>query len=545
MNEIDNSNKESTQNQEYQILAKNSLYSGLYNFSLVVYSMLYSFFIARLLSIDLWGVLILATSVNLLITQFTRLFPPSIERTLSYYVPKFHVLNQESNLKVFIRTSVILKLVFLIPLYFITILIFQFVLHNFFIYSGLILLLSPLIIFEGFNLMLNSINLGFNKANINFFLYLLRILLSLIALVSCFLFVTNVSVEFIALITIVSYLIPFAINCIINLLRYLKLHDTGEKALTFKEIVSITTKYGSPLLFNYFLDNFWLEFQKVGVGTVLDEESVTGFNTAASYSNILKAIMNSLNASLVVSFSRMYTTDDKRNYDYLYNLILKYSLFIICLASGLLFILTDFSLILIYGVDYLQFSLILKLFLLSTPFSILIIPFDANILARDKTKLLAPIKLFAIGVKLVFFFLFLIYFGLIGGIIGIIMGEVVVFISYIILHYKVIHIKINLKKYLLQFLIFFISLFFTVSMEVTWMNLFYQNLLSNLNLTLLKDIPIFSLLTFLIVFFCLNFLFKIIIKEDMENFEEFFKEKGFLNVMLRKISNLIKKLSFF
>lgn len=545
MNEVNDSTKISSQNEEYKILAKNSIYSGLFNFSLVVYSMLYSFFVARLLSIDLWGVLILATSLNYIITQITRVFPPSIERTLSYYVPKFYVLHQESNLKAFIRISVLLKLIILVPVYFLSILVFQFLLDGFYIDSNLIVLLSPLIIFDGLNLMLNNINLGFNKANTNFILYLIRISFSLIGLLICLLFIDYVSVELIALITVVSYLIPFSINCIINLLRYLKLQTTDEDVLSFKEIVKVSVSYGSPLLFNYFLEGFWLELQKIGVGTFSTEENVTGFNAAASYSNISKALMNSLTNALVVSFSRMHATDSNRNYDFFYNLLLKYSLFIVCLTSGLLFLLTDFSLVLIYGIEYLQFSIFLKLLLIATPFKILVIPFDANILGRDKTKILTPIKLFAIVAHLVFFFTFLIYFDVVGAIFGIILGEIVVFAFYTILHYKVVKIKISLKKFLIQFSIFFMSLIITVVMEGTWMNNIYQNMLLNLNLTILKYFPLFSLLTFVLIFLCLNFLFKIIIKEDMENFESFFKEKGVLNTILRRGLKFIKRIAFF
>lgn len=545
MNDSNNNFNNKIPNEEYQILAKNSIYSGLYNFSLVVYSMLYAFFVARLLSIDLWGVLILATALILIITQITRLFPPSIERTLSYYVPKFHVLHQESNLKAFIRASVLLKLIILIPVYFLTIVIFQLFLSSFYVNYDLILILSPLIIFDGFNLMLNNINLGFNKANLNFILYLLRIILSLAGLLICFFFIEHVTVELIALIVIISYLIPFSINCIINFLRYFKLQTTNEDVLSFKEISVITIKYGTPLLFNYFLDNFLLEYQKVGIGTFSTEENVTGFNAAASYSNILKAILNSLSNSLVASFSRMYTTDSNRNYDFFYNLILKYSLFIVCLMSGFLFLLTDFSLIFIYGSEYLQFSILLKLLVLSTPFTVLVIPFDANVLAKDKTKILTPIKGFAIGVKLVFFFLFLIYFDVVGAIIGIILGEIVVFIFYMILHFKVAKIKISIKKFIIQFSIFFFSLIFTILMEITWMNGFYQDMLLYLNLTILKNLPLFSLLTFVLIFLCWNFLFKIIIKEDMENFESFFKEKGVINTILRRGLKFIKRIAFF
>jgi len=549
MNEINDHAMEYDANLEAQILVRNSFYTGLYNFTTILFSMLYSFFVARLLTPNAWDVLILAASLILIITQISRLFPPALERTYNYYIPKFLLLKQEKNLKTFIKAGIIFKLSTLIPLFFISLLLFQPIssILPLELQDNILLLflLSPLIIFDSLSLTLNSINFGFNKANLNFYLYLLRIIITLVSLLFLYLFEDYVNVELIALIIVVSYLFPFIINCLIVTITYIKLRELGSDDFSFRKVSKTTIKYGSPLLLNYFNDAFWPEFQKIGIGFFNIGGTVAGFSAASSYSNISKAVLNSFSGSLIVSFSRMYTAKNVKNPEVTYNLVLKYSLFLICFVSGLLFVLTDFSLKLIYTEEYLSYSILFKILIITIPFQILINPFDANLSAKDKTKLIAPIKVITIIVQLISFFTLLVYFNVIGAVIGLLLAEIINFFFYLIIHFKIAKLRIQLKKFLFQFIIFFGTIFIITLIELIWLNNFYRTMMSNLNLDILMDFPIFSLILFFFIFFGFNFTFKIITKQDMESLEVLFSQKGFLNVVIRKVSKIIKKLAFF
>jgi len=554
--EIENEAKKNDEiSSEYRLLAKNSLYSGLHNFTLIIYSMVLSFFLARLISIETWQYFILANTIILMITQLSRLIPPSLESALNYYIPRYLILKQNSKLKSFIIRSFFLRLLFLIPVFLVSILIF-FVFNDFFKVAfndnlSLLYLLSPLIIIDSLNLTLRSINSGFSRFNINFFLYLTRIITNLLALIYCFLFVNNVMIELIALISVFSFLIPFFINCFIVFKRLYRIKRTKEASLSLKKVSNLTFTYGTPVFFSYFLRTFWGQLQKIGIGVndaALPEEeriNLTGFNIANSYATISKSIMLSLNTSLVNSFTRLTTKQYSENIPSFYNLLIKYSLFILTLISGLLFFLVDFNLALIYGENYLQFSVFLKLIIISVIFQILIVPFDTFISSQNKTKVLAPIKAIVILIQITFFFGLLFYFGIIGALIGMIIIELLIFIFYSILTFKIAKIKLKMKNLILQYLIFFISMGICLVLENIILNEFYVNILTNLNLLILKDLPIFSLIIFFLTFIFLNIVLKIIKKEDLTYLELFFNKNTKVEKFIRKILRFLKKITIY
>lgn len=556
--EIENEAKEAKRNNEisneYRLLAKNSLYSGLHNFTLIVYSMILSFLLAKLISIETWQYFILANTIILIIVQLSRLIPPSLESSLNYYIPRYLILKQNSKLKSFIIRSLFLRLLFLIPVFLVSILIF-FVFNDFFKVAfndnlSLLYLLSPLIIIDSLNLTLRSINSGFSRFNINFFLYLTRIIINLSALIYCFLFVNNVLIELIALISVFSYLIPFFINCIIIFSTLYRIKRTKEAPLSFKKVSNLAFTYGTPIVFSYFLSTFWGELQKLGIGVydTLSEgerKNLLGFNIANSYATISKAIMLSLNTSLLNSFTRLTTKQYSENIPSFYNLLIKYSLFILTLISGFLFFLVDFNLVLIYGVEYLQFSLFLKLIIISVIFQILIIPFDTFISSQNKTKILAPIKSIAIIIQITFFFVLLFYFGVIGALIGMIIIELLIFIFYSILTFKIAKIKLKMKDLILQYLIFFISIGICLFLENIILKELYINILTNLNLLILKDLPIFSLIIFFITFIFLNIILKIVKKEDLTYLELFFNKNTKVEKFIRRFLRFLKKITIY
>jgi O-antigen/teichoic acid export membrane protein len=328
-------------------------------------------------------------------------------------------------------------------------------------------------------------------------------------------------------------------------ITYFKLKNKGSDDFSFLDVSKTAIHYGTPLLLNYFYATFWPEVQKIGIGFVSSGGTVAGYNVGVSYSTISKSVMVTTNSSLLVSFSRVYSNQQIQKLESIYNLILKYSLFIVCLVTGVLFILTDFSLKLIFTEQLAPYSIFLRILLLAIPFQILISPFDANLSALNKTKLIAPIKIFTIIIQLACFFSFLVIFNVLGAIIGLLVADMINFIFYLLLHYKVEKIKIQLKKFLFQFVIFFGTIFIISGLEFIGLSAFYRNLVTALNLSLLIDLPIFSLILFLIIFFSLNFAFKIITKRDMESLEGLFGQKGILNWLIRKVSQIIKKIAFF
>ncbi|GAI83682.1 unnamed protein product, partial [marine sediment metagenome] len=70
------SSKKAENSNENKNLFKNSIYSFLFMYSGIFFQIITAFLIARLITIESWGVLILSTSLITLVVVITNYFPP-------------------------------------------------------------------------------------------------------------------------------------------------------------------------------------------------------------------------------------------------------------------------------------------------------------------------------------------------------------------------------------------------------------------------------------------------------------------------------------
>ena len=204
---------------DYRILAKNTLFSFLFSYGTYLFSIISSFIIARIISQDTWGFLILTLSFLNIFTFILVFFPPSLGLSFHYYIPQYRALNQNSKLKSFVQNALIIRLVFLIPIFLLTLLIFN-VFFDFFKislqnYTYLFYVLSPLIAINSFDAIFNDISRAFNKFQVVFILLIIKYIVNVGGLIYLFLFVDIVKLEMIAFITLISNLVPFLINIIV------------------------------------------------------------------------------------------------------------------------------------------------------------------------------------------------------------------------------------------------------------------------------------------------------------------------------------------
>ncbi|MFX0105646.1 MAG: hypothetical protein ACFE75_09155, partial [Candidatus Hodarchaeota archaeon] len=145
---------------EQKKLIKGSLYSFMTNYGTQIFSLITSFFIARLITQELWGILILATSFISIAGIILSFLPPGLDFSIHYYVSVYSALNQNSKVKRVIRNSIILRVLSSIPIYLLTNMIiiiflnfFNFKLNN---YSNILFILSPMILISGLDSILMS-----------------------------------------------------------------------------------------------------------------------------------------------------------------------------------------------------------------------------------------------------------------------------------------------------------------------------------------------------------------------------------------------------
>ena len=530
---------------DHRKFAKSAFYSLFNSYGIFIFQIIISFFMARLISQELWGFFLLAMAYINIVSLILSFFPPALTFSLNYYIPRYVALNQNNNLKRMIKACLYLKTLFALIIFFISVIIF-YLLQSFFSmyllgYTNLLFLLSPLIFIMGLSTLLDSIYQGLFKYKLIFLLTLLKFSFYISALIICLIFgITNL--EIIALLNLLSYLIPFLVSSLIFIKIYFNIKPTGEPKDSFKKILSKLTKYGTPLSINVFLNETWKQIQTPIIGGFEPLSTITGFTISKYYSHISLTAASSFSNPLITSFSSLDVKKEHNQITQIYNMTFKYSLFLMLLISGALYILTDFFLILVYGESYLIYSTIVKLYLITIIFSVL-----GNILipllnAKNKIKILPILTTINLFIIIPLFFIGIVFYGIVGAIIGLIISKFIVFLIQLLISIKIGNVKIKINKIFFQYLIFFISLFLAVILEDILFREIRINVLQNLNLLLFKNLSVLSLISFLLMYFLLNILFKIFSRKEIEFLEALLSTDKFPYRVIKRLLKFLKRI---
>jgi O-antigen/teichoic acid export membrane protein len=500
---------------------------------------------ARLISKESWGFLILAMSYINIVSLILSFFPPALNFSLNYYIPRYVTLNQSNKLKSIIKAGFYLKTIFALIIFFISVIMF-YILKPFFAiyllgYTNLLFLLSPLIFIIGLSTLLDSIYQGFFKYKLILLLTILKFSFYISALIICLISgITNL--ELIALINLFSYLIPFLFSSLIFIKIYLNIKPTEEPKDSFKKVLSKITKYGTPLSINVFLNETWKQLQTPIIGVYEPLSTITGFTISKYYSQISLTAASSFSNPLITSFSSLDVKNEHNQIVQIYNMTFKYSLFLMLLISGGLYILADFFLVFVYGESYLIYSTIVKLYLISIIFTVLGNIFVPLLNAKNKIKILPILTSINLLIMIPLFFIGLVFYGIVGAIIGIIISKFMVFLVQLLASIKIGNVKIKINKIFFQYLIFFISLFLAVFFEEILFREIRINVLQNLNLLFFKNLEVLGLISFLTMYFLLNLLFKIFSPKEIELLEALVSADKFPHRVIKRLLNFLKKI---
>lgn len=545
MKNMKDSEKVGIISKDHRKFAKSAYYSLFNSYGIFIFQIIISFFMARLISQESWGFLLLAMSYINIVSLILSFFPPALTFSLNYYIPRYVALNHNNKLKWMIKAGFYLKITFALIIFFISLIIF-FILKPFFAiyllgYTNLLFLLSPLIFIIGLSTLLDSIYQGFFKYKLIFLLTLLKFSFYISALIICLIFgITNL--ELIALIYLLSYLIPFLVSSLIFIKIYLNIKTTEEAKGSFKDVLSKITKYGTPLGINVFLNETWKQFQTPIIGGYEPLSTITGFTISKYYSQISLTAASSFSNPLITSFSSLDAKNEHNQIAQIYNMIFKYSSFLMLLISGCLYILTDFFLVLVYGESYLIYSTIVKLYLLTIIFTVLGNIFIPLLNAKNKIKILPILTIINLLIIIPSFFIGIVFYGIVGAIIGLIISKFIVFLIQLILSVKIGNVKLKSDKIFFQYLIFFISLFLAVILEEILFREIRINILQNLNLLFFKNLNVLGLLSFLITYFLLNILFKIFSPKEIEFLEALLSTDKLQYRVIKRLLKFLKKI---
>jgi O-antigen/teichoic acid export membrane protein len=547
-----NENKESEEekindlSKDQKILAKNTVYSIFTNYSGYFFALLTSLLMARLITKELWDYLILATSIINISSAVLIFLPPSLGLSYNYYIPKYSVLNQNTKLKSFIRISIFIRILFVLSTFIANLMIFLLLPNLFRInlenYFHLLFILAPFIIINGLDLTLHEINRSFNHFNIVYLFILIKHFSYFLGLLFCFLFINDVQIELIALISTITALIPFVINSIYTyIFLKFKIKNTIESKITLKETVKALSGYGSQLSIKTFAHRLSREFRIQALGVFESQGIVTGYNIANHYREVSSGSVTSLSRPLTISFSGLYSQKKNDQIEKMYNISVKYSIFLVLLINGLMYIFADLFLYLIYGESFVEFSYLLKVMTIIIIFGVQINSFYSLLRASESVKYIIPFSLFEDGIKILAFLIGLIYFGVIGALIGVFIGNLIMFILILALSFKIFNIKITILKLLSQYALFFVSLGITLILEHFFLNAINNLILQALHLDFLQRLNFLSIFMFLAFYLFLNIVLRVFTVYDIEKLEALFSKSNFIHKTVRKVLSLLRK----
>ncbi len=543
MENSDNENSSSKGKTEYRNLATNTLFSFMFNYSSLFFTFIYSFLLARLFVDVIWGYLILATSYIMIVVIITSLLPPGLNFTLNYYIPRYFALNEKSKIKFLIRNTVIIKLTFLIPIFIVSVLAFL-LFANFLADTlvSLFFILSPCILVNSLNYIVEAINRGFNKFNYNLLFLIVKNIIHIIPLVIFFASRIEIEIEIAAWIVLFSTLIPFALNSIFVFIMVNRIKSTGSKPDSFKEDVSKTFKYGGYMGFSDLIERLWKEGQLQGIGFIISPDVVTGFNISRNYQKLNDYVISSFSFPLLTSFTTLNTKESYEQIETIYRITYKVTLFLLLIISGILFFSVEFVLDFVFLEDRLIYSNFLRLIVLASIFKILATFVQSHLNAQHKVKLTLFLRIIYTSFSIPLFFIGLFFFGVEGAIIyGLIIGNILSMIIQIYATYKFGQIKLSIKKIAIQYITFFIPLSITIVLKELIFNAATEGFIQFLGLSLFKNFDCLSIFTFLILFILMNSLLRAVTSSDISYFQSLLDENRFFDKIMLKSLNFTKK----
>jgi len=439
--------KRKVKTEEHSILFINTIYSFITNYGTIFFQVLNTFLISKIISKNEWGFLIIALSIISIIVIISNFIPPALDYSVNFFIPKYLKSSQLNQLNEFIKKILILKSIFLIPIFLSILFLFLYGMmffNNFLSVNFTILvILSPLIIINGFIPIFNGINRSLNMYKTIFFLLITQNGIQIFFLIFTLLFKIKLNIETIAFIYTISAIIPFLLNLFILSLKFKIFKIQKKNFFKLKNLMKETFKYGIYISFGYFIYGFWREIQIQAIGFFNCPIDVTGYNISLAYASYQELFLVSFYFPLFNSFSRLIISKNYKQIKKIFLFTIKYSQITLLLLTGILFLFSNSFLIIIYGKSYLIFNQMLQLMLIPQVFNILKSPFDSLILANNKPKFIAFIRIIEFFTYNLLFFIGLLNFGVYGAIIFLVFGKIIGFILYFLLILKILKIELR------------------------------------------------------------------------------------------------------
>ena len=544
---------------EEHVLFSNLTFSFVSKYSSIFLNVISAMVVARFLNPTSWGYILIALAYINFTIFILKFLPPGLHNVLDYFIPKYLKLNKKTNVKFLYKYSIIIKLLFSLPIFFLFISIFYIIPLSsnvsFIEKSYLFLILSPMIVLEDLKFVFHSIYRSLNKYKNIAIITMLPFLIYIAGLIVGIFIISSISLEkvtYVAYIRLISVIIPLIIYFSLIIKDYHKIKIEKEEKIDLKNILLQMFKYGSFASITQYRGPTEKETKSLIISNFVSPNIITGYSVTYQFKVTTEDLSNAFLFPMINTFSRLKAggKENPENFNRIkkiYNIIYKYNLIMILfIASGFYFI-SDFILFTLYGKPYLEYSFYLKILVLTATFTASNNIFYGYIRGTNRVKTLSYI--FPI---FVFMNLFSIIFGLVAfGVVGLLIGEFIsqflILIIQIILSNRLFKLNLNIKSLTLIYSLFFALIFFTYILNNLIFKDFFLILINSLNLSFFRYLNIIPVGFFFIVFGILILNIKIIKIEEVEIFEDLLlkiKDNPLLRKLMNLIKNIINKLTF-
>ena len=526
MEEIKNTQKEANK------IIGNFFYSFLSGYSKFGFSLIFTFLIARILSISEWGDLMLNISTISIVILLLNFLPPGLHYSLNYYIPKYNSENKISEIKTFIIKSLIIKILILIPFYLIFLLIITLILPIFFNNNIIIIILSPQIIITSLNIILISIFHGFKLFKTQFYIELFSYSFKLF--VYLFLIFTNnsnliVISTTLTLVTLFNFI--FMIFFLIKKKKIFKLEKSSKNKYSF---FKKNLTYGLPRFLYGQIGQISNEIKNQSIGFFLQSSSLTIYTLGERILQIPLTAPIGFQKPTLSHFTEMIHNKKERKVENFFRMLIKLTFIITCCITGTMIIILNIFFQFLFPADYLQFIFYFQIILLSSVFMVfgsILIPLLG---AKNKVKILPFLSIFYQTILMIFFWIGIANFQLYGYAITLFIASVIIFILELIIARRLLKFKIYFKEMIIIITSFFTSLIIS-RILIPIFFLPKSHILSDLII----------LVVFILIFFLELIVTKIITKKETHLFISIIEKRKsgqfFLNIF-KKIKSKLDKI---
>ncbi len=499
-----------------------------------------SYLLARVLTPNDWGILLLSLSLVNTVIFFCNFFPPAGEGTMKYYIPQ--IINKKNEKSIEIRYFIfhifkirIISLIVIYILYLVFIFIFNFDLTLF----QLFLILSPLIFFNIIQTLNISVYQAFQKFRLVFYVGILQKMIYTAGLLFLFILKLDNSLVFLAYLHLLMAFVIFLFSIIyvIPLIPPKSKNEKDNESIKKKEFYSLYKKFGVYLMLAGIISQiiiFTRNFMFLNFGLVV---YITYFMICENSVKFSQSFAGSERSPYLSIFSSLDLKHDEEKFRNLLYQIYKYLMVFLCITIGIMLFYVELYVLVIYSELYVSMIVSVQIFLF-TAFSKLVL---RNLMvitkATNNTKMNFYISIvqgiFGLSIILlvVLYFNFFIY---------IVLNTFISFLTsvvYTYLIYKKLNFKLKLSIIYRPFLYFLLSLIITF----TIIHFFNFDLLFQTSFLSLFIKSTFYFFIFGLIFYILIYTTKYITKEEFSQLATILPVFNSKSKIIQSCNKIIKK----